>query len=55
MTHPLKYEPTHPAMPGVRRKKSTSLRYVLPAAMFILVVAGIAWVTQFMPNSRSED
>jgi hypothetical protein len=39
--------------PRSSRNPRTALRYVLPAALFILVVAGIAWVTQFTPNRRS--
>ncbi len=34
-------------------KPARTFRYVLPAVLFVLVVAGIAWVTQFMPNWRA--
>src|SRR4051794_25397610 len=43
--------PTRPALPPRQRSRST-FRYLLPAAVFVAVVAAIAWVTQFMPNWR---
>lgn len=41
-----------PAAPPVPRRGSF-WRYALPAALFVVAVAGIAWVTQFMPTWRS--
>jgi hypothetical protein len=45
-------EPTAPPVSEPRRSGS-AFRYALPAAVLILVVGVIAWITQFMPNWRS--
>ena len=39
--------------PRPARKQRSSFRFVVPAVLFMAVVAGIAWVTQFMPNWRN--
>ncbi|MCI0376344.1 MAG: hypothetical protein L0215_01930 [Gemmataceae bacterium] len=35
------------------KPRSSVWRYVLPGVLFVVIVGGIAWVTQFMPKTRS--
>jgi hypothetical protein len=37
----------------VAKKKGTLSRYVLPIGLFVLVVGGIAWLTQYLPSWRA--
>ena len=41
--------------PVVVKSSGTTLRYVLPSVLFVLMVGAIAWVTQFMPNWRADN
>ncbi|MCI0642912.1 MAG: hypothetical protein L0Y72_06040 [Gemmataceae bacterium] len=37
------------------KPRSSFWRYALPGVLFVVIVGGIAWVTQFMPKSRSSN
>lgn len=50
-TRPL---PSGPAEPPPIARPGQTFRYVLPAAIFVVVVGTIAWVTQFMPTWRTK-
>lgn len=41
------------AVPPPRRARGSVLRYVLPVALFVLVIAGIAWAVQYVPSWRA--
>ena len=39
-------------LPQMAKRAGPSLRYLLPAVLFIFMVGAITWITQFMPNRR---
>lgn len=52
-TYPAPEDAPASAAPPPRRPRGSALRYVLPVALFVLVIGGIAWAVQYVPSWRA--
>lgn len=44
-----------PAQPPAPSRRGLFSRVLLPLIVFVLVIGGVAWVTQYMPNRKTEN